>query len=54
MFFAIMDFLKISFLIMDLSLHLSFGKKLVELLSVKVKLSSTFHPQIDGQTEWVN
>jgi hypothetical protein len=28
-------------------------KQLFELLGVKVK-SSTFHPQIDGQIEWIN
>jgi hypothetical protein len=28
-----------------------FWKQLFELLGVKVKLSSTFHPQMDGQTK---
>jgi hypothetical protein len=31
-----------------------FWKKLFELLGMKLKLSSTFHPQTNGQTKWVN
>ncbi len=31
-----------------------FWKRFFELLGVKVKLSSTFHPQIDGQMKRVN
>jgi hypothetical protein len=31
-----------------------FSKQLFELLGVNVKLSSIFHPHMDGQTEWVN
>jgi hypothetical protein len=31
-----------------------FWKRFLELLSMKMKLSLAFHPQIDGQIEWVN
>jgi len=31
-----------------------FMKKLNEILGIKTKLSTAYHPQTDGQTEWVN
>lgn len=31
-----------------------FWQSLFEILKVQIKLLSTFHPQIDGQTKWVN
>jgi len=29
-------------------------KELNEILGIKTKLSTAYHPQTDGQTEWVN
>ena len=31
-----------------------FWQSLFKILQVEIKLSSAFHPQIDGQTEWIN
>ena len=31
-----------------------FWQSLFKILQVEIKLSSAFHPQTDGQTEWVN
>ncbi len=53
-FFNIIVFLKISFLIRGLNLHSNFWKQLFELFNVTMKLSSTFHPQTNGQIEQVN
>jgi hypothetical protein len=43
-------------IIMDMNPRFAsnFMKELNHILGIKIKISTSYHPQSDGQTEWVN